>query len=129
MSEPTFCVTCNQMVPVGSWPWCPHGQGNYTEIGDEWPGGGDRIFENMGHEPVVCRSKSDWKRELKARNLEPMVRWAGPGDQHVQRMVTVDAYTLRQAEALVARVSQEGKAHDPEPDEQLDSLRMEVTCL
>jgi hypothetical protein len=36
--------------------------------------GGPRWFEHMGPEPVYCASKSQWKREMQARNLENPVR-------------------------------------------------------
>jgi len=47
-------------------------------IDDSWPGG--KTFENLGHDPVTFYSKSDYRRELKARGLEEKVRHVGlPG--------------------------------------------------
>lgn len=46
-------------------------------IGDEFPGGGSRTFENLGHEPVTVHSRSELRREMAARGLEPMVRHVG----------------------------------------------------
>jgi hypothetical protein len=140
---PTYtsrCVTCGRewdhVSAPQSHPDCVCGgpseyvwRSSATVIGDEWPGGGPRTFENMGHEPVTCDTKSDYRRELKARGLQECVRWAGPGDRHVSRMVTVDAYTLRNAAALVERVTKEGTAHDPEPDSRLQSLQMTVSIV
>ena len=37
-------------------------------INDELEGGA-RWFEHMGHDPVFIESKSQWKREVAARNL------------------------------------------------------------
>lgn len=31
--------------------------------------GGARFFEHMGPEPVYCETKTQWRRELKARGL------------------------------------------------------------
>jgi hypothetical protein len=42
--------------------------------------GGPRMFENLGAQPVYIESKSQLRDELKARNLQPMVRHVGlPG--------------------------------------------------
>jgi hypothetical protein len=35
------------------------------------------VAEHLGHEPVLIRSRSQLKRELQARGLEPMVRHVG----------------------------------------------------
>ena len=42
-------------------------------IDDQLPGGPQWI-ENMGHDPVWVEDKSQLKKELKARNLEPLIR-------------------------------------------------------
>lgn len=62
------CQQCGAPLQIGSWPFCPHGPTrNFSVIGDDWPGG--KTFENLGHEPVTLYSKTEWKRELKARGL------------------------------------------------------------
>lgn len=71
-------------------------------IGDEWPGGGSRTFENMGHEPVICASRSDYKREMDKRGLQPFVRHV-PGSTQTSRWDVPSQYTLDAARALVER--------------------------
>ncbi len=122
---PSRCERCQAELQIGDFPFCPHGKGTGYRIGDEWPGGGSRTFENMGDQPVTCQTKSDYRRELKMRNLEPMVRWSGPGDKHVSRLAMMDPYTMQAAEALVARVSTQ-PGHDPAPDGHLETLQMTV---
>ena len=47
---------------------------------DDTVTGGERFFENLGHDRVWIDSKSQLKRELEARGLQPMVRHTGlPG--------------------------------------------------
>ena len=67
------CDKCAQPVEVGEWPWCPHGFPNVGVINDELEGG-PRFFETMGDQPVWIESKSQWRREVAARNLEHVDR-------------------------------------------------------
>jgi hypothetical protein len=46
-----------------------------TVIPDDVPGG--FTVENMGHEPLTFHSKSEWKRDMKARGLVNQVRHVG----------------------------------------------------
>ena len=62
------CDKCGELVTVGEWPFCPHGTPNVSVINDELEGG-PRWFDTMGHEPVYIASKSQWKREVDARQL------------------------------------------------------------
>jgi putative FmdB family regulatory protein len=49
-----------------------------TVIPDSYIGG--LTLENLGHEPVTVHSRSELKREMQARGLEPFVRHVGePG--------------------------------------------------
>ena len=55
---------------IGEWPFCPHGfpLNGIGVINDELEGG-PRWFDTMGHDPVYIASKSQWKREVEARQL------------------------------------------------------------
>ena len=67
----TICTTCGNTVTVGQWPWCPHGFAQGVSVIDDTIEGGPRYFDTMGHEPVWIESKSQWRREVAARNLVP----------------------------------------------------------
>ena len=112
----TTCESCGVTYGVGASPWCKdehRGGANYIEA-VTWPGG--RIFENLGHEPVRCDSPADLARELKARNLEPMVRHT-PGDLHTKSWATMDPYTLEQGRILAERqATSTVRHHDPGPN-------------
>jgi hypothetical protein len=55
---------------VGDFPFCKGGHGKYNvNVIDDQLEGGARLFETMGHEPVWIESKSQWKREVDARQL------------------------------------------------------------
>jgi hypothetical protein len=69
------CEKCGAPLAVGDFPFCPHGRGSFTITPDEWPGG--KTFENLGHTPVKVRSRSELKREMKARGLQECVRHVG----------------------------------------------------
>lgn len=79
------CDRCGEPLAVGAWPFCKPGRGhdpfiakNLAVIDDTIPGGW-RI-ENMGPTPITFYSKSDYKREMKARGLVNMVQHVGvPG--------------------------------------------------
>ena len=74
-------------------------------IGDEWPGGGSRTFENLGHEPVVCQNKSDLQKEMDKRGLRHPDRWV-PGDRHLTNWAAaIDAQTLDNARVLLSRAA------------------------
>ena len=63
------CSACGNEIRVGEWPFCPHGfpEAPLTVINDSIPGG--MTIENMGPAPITFYSKSDWRREMKARGL------------------------------------------------------------
>lgn len=52
---------------------------------------GGRVYENLGHEPVVIHSRSQLKRELDARGLREFVRHVGTQDgdrsRHTSRWI------------------------------------------
>jgi len=79
-------VACpNGHATVREWTTAP------TMIPDSIPGG--RVIENLGHDPVTVYSRSELRRELRARGLEEFVRHVGtPGEgsdksRHSQRWI------------------------------------------
>ena len=65
------CEKCGAAIQVGEWPFCPHGFpiGSGLNIIDDALEGGPRWFETMGPENVWIESKSQWRREVAARQL------------------------------------------------------------
>jgi hypothetical protein len=110
------CDRCGVTYGVGASPWCKdEHRGGASGIEDAtWPGG--ITFENLGHEPVTLYSPAELKRELKARNLEPMIRCA-PGDLHTKSWATSDPYTLENGRILAERQATSTVRHtDPGPN-------------
>ena len=66
------CETCGHVFQIGDWPWhdgSGHSRSNVSVIDDSIDGG-PRRFETMGDDAPYIDSKSAWKREVKARNIE-----------------------------------------------------------
>lgn len=63
------CEKCAHELQVGDWPFCPHPSSYALGIINDEIEGGPRFFDTMGHEPVWIESKSQWRREVEARNL------------------------------------------------------------
>ena len=110
------CLACGAeaddvYVPTTTKPPC-HLCGAPTEslwrtpsavIGDEWPGGGSRTIENLDHEPVICATKSDLRREMEKRQLRHPDHWV-PGDRHLTNWAAaITAKTLDDARVLLSR--------------------------
>lgn len=95
---------CPQCASATERVWCGH---SASVNGDEWPGG--KTFENLGNEPVTLYSKSELRRELRARGLEECVRHVPvPGSDkspHTTNWDVPSARTLANAKALLERVS------------------------
>lgn len=80
-----LCERCGQTLRTGDWPFCRAGRGhepflatNLLVIDDSLPGG--MVIENMGPTPLTFYSKSDYRREMKARGLINKVEHVGvPG--------------------------------------------------
>lgn len=70
------CPTCNQTLEIGDWPWCPHGQGSPTVLGDDGYIGG-KVLRNVAHDNITVYSRSEEQRVLKAHGVEPFVRHVG----------------------------------------------------
>lgn len=67
------CDKCGEPVPVGGWPWCPHGVGRVNSvIPDDY--GRDIVCETMAHHPVTYRTRSERRRLMKQYGVEEFVR-------------------------------------------------------
>ena len=93
-----ICPCCGAPLPIGVWPWCPHGHGASGVTRDEIPGG--MYFENGFDQPTRFDSHSAHRKALAKRGLEIRAKWAGPEDRHLTRWASVD---LEGATALVSR--------------------------
>lgn len=83
MSE-TRCPSCDTVLAVGDWPFCPHGPSRLGIQGDEIVGG--FVQEHFGPTPEVFYSKQAMARRARELGLVPFVRHVD-GDQHVRRWV------------------------------------------
>lgn len=63
------CDRCGHTLQVGDWPYCPHPHGYAVSVIDDQIEGGPRFFDTMGHEDVWIETKSQWRREVEARQL------------------------------------------------------------
>jgi hypothetical protein len=70
-----ICDKCGTEYGIGDFPFCKGGHKPYKPmVIDDQLEGGPRLFDTMGHDEVYIESKSQWKREVAARNLENVVR-------------------------------------------------------
>ena len=120
------CETCGVTLEVGMFPFCDgtpesHGRGTARVDDVTWPGG--KTFHNLAHEPQTFYSKAEYKRYLKAHNLEECVRHID-GSPHTRSWATMDAQTLANAAALVSR---SGKGNDAAPGTYIRALHQSVT--
>ena len=109
------CPDCGKEIVVGSWPFCRDGHEPaaklFNVIGDEIVGG--FVQENFGDQPETFYSWSAMARRAEQLQLEPRIRYAGPGDRSCSNWDVPSAYTLEQAAILVARVAEQSTASDP----------------
>jgi hypothetical protein len=110
-------------VDIGDWPFCPHGRGRATVIGDEM----DLVLENNGTpEPIRFRSREALKQHMDRHNLTPAVRHVPvPGSDRSPHTSDwsrgMDPVTYENARILLSRTSSRAGA---EPGA---SLPIEVT--
>jgi hypothetical protein len=62
----TICEKCHAVLEVGSFPFCPHGNGFSRVAGDET----DYVDHNLGPEPIRIRSWSQRRALMAARGLQ-----------------------------------------------------------
>jgi len=97
-----ICEKCGCDIPIGAWPFCPHGtSATYTNVRDDIPGG--MVLENYGPEPVTVYSHSERRKLLKQRGLEEAAHHV-PGDKHVRTWDTVDPVTVANAQTMLERI-------------------------
>lgn len=76
MDNITICEKCNEPIPLGAWPFCPHPtDGHYGVTGDDIPGGIEikHGLCNLDGSPRKYYSKSEINREAKKRGLVNLV--------------------------------------------------------
>jgi len=117
MGQPTLCEKCGHLMQMGEWPFCPHGFGSHTAIGDEM----DELIENNGTRFAIrFTSKQMLREHTRAHGLEPFVRHRPlPGSDKSPHTVdwskgSIDAQTLENARVLLSRQAG-GKDPEPEP--------------
>lgn len=64
------CDKCGKELRIGMFPFCPHGTGLASVVGDEC----DIVQENGFHEPTRFTSKRELTRALAEKGLEMRVR-------------------------------------------------------
>jgi hypothetical protein len=111
------CEKCGQEMAIGGWPWCPHEPGATGAIDDSFIGG--RTYENLGHSEVTVYSRSELRRELKARGLEEYVRHVPvPGTDKSPHTTSWTGVNLEAGKALAERQAhtryrETKERHDP----------------
>jgi hypothetical protein len=94
-------------------------------IPDDIPGG--FVQENFGDQPETFYSWSAMARRAEQLQLEPRIRYAGPGDRACSNWDVPSAYTLEQAAILVARVAEQSTASDPAV--RCETLQMSIRTI
>lgn len=80
------CEKCGKDLAIGEWPFCPHGFGSQTVIGDEidvW------IKHGLCHDdgsPRHFTSRAEMHAVAKAKGMVNMVRHTD-NDKHVKRWI------------------------------------------
>jgi hypothetical protein len=75
----SVCEKCGKTLSAGEWPFCG-GRNNHgyplagISIIDDQLEGGPRRFETMGDDEPFISTKSEWRRQVAARNLEHVDR-------------------------------------------------------
>jgi hypothetical protein len=102
----TCCPECGVEIEVGSWPFCPHGQGSYNAQGDEI----DFWAETAFREPRHFTSQKAYEKALDEAGLRLNPHHV-PGGK-LANWATVDPQTLENARILVSRPSKATKDPD-----------------
>ena len=109
------CPKCGVQMELGDWPFCPHGRGGMTVIGDDIEGG--QIFENGFSTPQRFYSHSAHRAALDREGFQIAPRYV---ENNTVGMVRWDTVDLEAAKVLVQRGAEarrEGKKLlEPHPD-------------
>ncbi len=103
-----ICETCGHALQLGEWPFCPHGFGSTSVIGDDC----DFISHNGERHPVRFRSKQEHRRWLKQHGYR--INDAHIGQQGSDKSpftasaVVISQKTLDDAKAMLERGSRGG---------------------
>ncbi len=113
----TTCERCGIELQIGDYPFCPHGHGHATVIGDEM----DAIIENNGTpHPIRFRSKAALNAHMHAHGLIAKVRHVPQTQESDYSPHTtdwsrgIDPQTLENVRVLLSRRSG-GSAELPAP--------------
>lgn len=122
------CPCCGHEIAIGDWPFCPdHTPGTSNARQDAFIGG--LTLENLGPTPVTVYSRSELRRELRARGLEECIRHVPvPGSDkspHTTNWSAPSAYALEQAKVLAERQAHTKGTNTP-PDAIDPAIRAEV---
>jgi len=110
----TTCDKCGAELKIRDFPFCPHGSGAQSVVGDDVPGG--FTVENGFDSPQTFYSKKAHRDALAARGMEIAAKWAGPNDKHLSRMDAPCATTLENARILLTRGRRAAEpAYEPVP--------------
>lgn len=80
------CESCGKDLHVGEWPFCPHGFGANTVIGDEIDVWIKHGLCNPDGTPCHYTSRAEMNQEAKRRGMVNMVRHTDQ-DHHVKRWI------------------------------------------
>lgn len=71
MLDTVSCSKCNKDLVIGEWPFCPHGHGANSVIGDDIPGGVEirHGICNPDGTPKRYYTKSSMEAEAKRRGV------------------------------------------------------------
>ena len=98
----SICSTCGQVVQIGEWPYCPHGQpGESHSIQTDESFIGGLEIENLSHEPVKVYSRLELKEQMLKNGAEQQIKYV-PGDKYLTDWSkSTDPQTLENARFLV----------------------------
>lgn len=118
------CEHCGVDLVIGDFPFCPHGRGQATVVGDEM----DAIIENNGTpHPIRFRSKAALNAHMHAHGLIAKVRHVpeNAGTDYSPHTTDwsrgIDPQTLENVRILLSRGGTSAAAHDaPAPSLPVD---------
>ena len=109
----TVCDNCGEVIPIGAFPFCPHGEPSFVEVGDEI----DEVIENLGPKPIRFRSRAEKRAYMDAHGFEEKVRHVphprGNRFNHTTDWGSaMDPYTAANVRELLERAFVQGPDRD-----------------